>query len=43
MSEQKKPRMAGLGRMRIKTVDLYVTRLFLSAYVACFILSLIHI
>ena len=34
MNEQNKPRMAGLGRMRIKTIDLYVTRLFLSAYIA---------
>ena len=38
MNEQNKPRMAGLGRMRIKTIDLYVTRLFLSAYIACFII-----
>ena len=38
MSQQKKPRMAGLGKMRIKTVDLYVARLFLGAYIACFII-----
>lgn len=38
MSTQKKPRMAGLGRLRIKTIDLYVVRLFLAAYIACFVI-----
>ena len=38
MSSREKPRMAGLGRLRIKTVDLYVVRLFLASYLACFII-----
>ena len=38
MSGREKPRMAGLGRLRIKTIDLYVVRLFLASYLACFII-----